>query len=319
MVFKFVIPSIWLSVIVLSTGCSVPLPEATANAPAISSVDETEQSKQLTPDQVLVLGDISSNPTRKIEQYQPLAAYLQRHLTDVGIERTVVKIAPDLETMQTWVDSGEVDLYFDSPYPVMVISNNTGAEPILRRWKEGIGEYHSIIFALKNRDIQSVTDLRNAQIALETDFSTSGYMLPFAYLQNAGFNLVKQPSEATVLQSNDIGFLFSSGEDNTIELVLSGKVDAGAVDSGTFSALPESVRSSLTIVLETESVARHIVLASTEMPVDQTEATRNLLLQMHESVDGQTVLESFENTAKFDEFPVDASIERLEELYNQTL
>ena len=40
---------------------------------------------------------------------------------------------------------------------------------------------------------------------------------------------------------------------------------------------------------------------------------------MDASSEGRAALESFENTAIFDEFPVEQSIERLEELYTQTL
>ncbi|MEM7772256.1 MAG: PhnD/SsuA/transferrin family substrate-binding protein [Cyanobacteria bacterium P01_A01_bin.37] len=117
----------------------------------------------------------------------------------------------------------------------------------------------------------------------------------------------------------EVGFIFSTDEDNTVELVISGEVDAGAIDSETFARLPDDIRSSMQIVIETELVARHIVLASPEMTSEQVAAIKALLLAMDESPDGQAVLESFENTAQFDEFPVEQSIERLRELYNQTL
>ncbi|MEM9448911.1 MAG: phosphate/phosphite/phosphonate ABC transporter substrate-binding protein [Cyanobacteria bacterium P01_E01_bin.6] len=286
---------------------------------ADSQVNVPVPDIELTAEEALVLGDISGNPTQKIAQYEPLADYLTSRLTEVGVKEVSIKIAPDLETMQDWIASGDVDLYFDSPYPVMVISSTTEAEPLLRRWKDGVAEYSSIVFTLNTSGIQTLEDLDGKRIALESDFSTSGYMLPLIYLQDVGLNLVEYTSEDEDLQSNEVGFIFSTDEDNTVELVISGEVDAGAIDSETFARLPDDIRSSMQIVIETELVARHIVLASPEMTSEQVAAIKALLLAMDESPDGQAVLESFENTAQFDEFPVEQSIERLRELYNQTL
>mgnify|MGYP001794092443 CR=1 FL=1 len=302
-----------LSVLGLAVSCSSG--NGIVDAPIETTVDEAE----LTADQVLVIGDISNNPAEKITLYQPLADYLESRLTDVGVEQATVKIAPDLDTMQAWLAKGEVDLYFDSPYPVMVMSTRTEAKPLLRRWKGGIAEYHSLIFTLNESNIQTTADLAGTQIALESDFSTSGYMLPLAYLQAAGLRLVEQSAALDRLQANEVGFVFSADESNTVELVLSGAVDAGALDNGTFAELPEEVRSAVRIVLETDSVARHIVLVSAQTPAEQSDAIKEVLLSMDTSLEGQATLESFENTAKFDEFPVEQSIERLEELYNQTL
>ncbi|MDV3347110.1 phosphate/phosphite/phosphonate ABC transporter substrate-binding protein [Leptothoe sp. LEGE 181152] len=284
----------------------------------------TSSTSELTANEVLILGDISKKPTQKIERYQPLANYLANRLEDVGIKKATVKIAPDLETMETWIESGEVDLYFDSPYPVIVVSTKTGATPILRRWKKGVAEYNSIIFTRNDSDIDTIADLQGKQIALESNISTSGYMLPLAYLKEAGLILVEQSLDIEEsldnksLQVNEVGFIFSGDEDNTVELILTDKVDAGAVDSGTFAELPDDVKSSMKVILETEFVARHIVLASPRLPTEQINAIEALLLDMDKSPEGETTLESFEDTVKFDDFPVEQSIERLKELYDLT-
>ena len=284
-----------------------------------SHVNLSIDNVEFTAEETLVLGDISSNPTQKITQYAPLAEYLEIHLTDVGIKAVKIKIAPDLETMQNWVARGEVDLYFDSPYPAMIVSTNTGAEPILRRWKKGIAEYSSLIFVLEESEIQTVEDLNGRKIALESEFSTSGYMLPLVSLQEVGLRLIEQSSSNNNIPSNGVEFIFSGDEDNTIELVLSNKVDAGAINSGAFDELPDEIRSSIKVILESESVARHIVLAGPMLSAEQVEKITEKLLEMDDASESQVILESFEGTAKFDEFPVEQSIERLRELYRQTL
>ncbi|HFE65686.1 MAG TPA: phosphate ABC transporter substrate-binding protein, partial [Chloroflexi bacterium] len=75
----------------------------------------------------LVIGDISDEVAETINGTQPLADYLATQLSEFGITGAEVKIAPDMDTMIQWVNNGEVDIYFDSPYPALVIRDATGA------------------------------------------------------------------------------------------------------------------------------------------------------------------------------------------------
>ncbi|HUM69014.1 MAG TPA: PhnD/SsuA/transferrin family substrate-binding protein, partial [Chloroflexota bacterium] len=114
---------------------ATPTPEAATAVPA---------------GRTLVLGDISDEAAETIRGTQPTADYLAAQLADMGISGGTVKIAPDLDTMIQWINDGEVDIYFDSPYPVLVISDETGATPILRRFRFGVPEYHSVFFVPKD-------------------------------------------------------------------------------------------------------------------------------------------------------------------------
>ncbi|MBK8985623.1 MAG: PhnD/SsuA/transferrin family substrate-binding protein [Chloroflexi bacterium] len=112
-----------------------------------SSTASTPEAAIAVPEnRALVIGDISDEAAETIKGTQPVADYLAAQLSDFGITEGVVRIAPDLETMITWMDNGEVDTYFDSPYPSLVISEATGATPILRRLKYGVDEYHTVFF-----------------------------------------------------------------------------------------------------------------------------------------------------------------------------
>ncbi|MGB7442355.1 MAG: hypothetical protein WA919_14910 [Coleofasciculaceae cyanobacterium] len=87
------------------------------------SSQQTEVSTPVQPtttpssQESIVLADIASNPSKKIKQFQPLADYLAANLSESDARLGKVKIAPDLKTISQWLQSGEVDIYFDSPYP----------------------------------------------------------------------------------------------------------------------------------------------------------------------------------------------------------
>jgi phosphonate transport system substrate-binding protein len=275
-----------------------------------------EPETAVTEGKVLKLGDISDEPAETIKGTQPLADLLAAKLVDHGIRSSEVKIAPDLGTMIEWMRSGEVDLYFDSPYPVLVISQETGAEPILRRLKFGVSEYHSVFFTRADSDLASLDDVEGHMVAFEESFSTSGYMLPLSYLIEQGKNPIQKSDAELPVAEDEIGYVFSTADDTTIQWVISGKVPIGVIDNVTFSRLPEETQAELKIIAETEDVPRQMVLVRPGMDAALVEAIRTELLMMDETEEGRAALETF-LTTEFDEFPEgpDAALSRMRTLY----
>lgn len=266
--------------------------------------------------EILVIGDISDEATETIRGTQPLADYLAEQLKENGVIRAEVKIAPDIETMIRWIENGEVDLYFDSPYPVMVISEATGARPILRRLRFGVAEYHSVFFVRADSPIQTMNELQGQLVAFEEAFSTSAYMLPLAYLFTEGFNPVERSDPSAVVAADEIGYVFSRADNTTIQWVISGIIPAGVIDNVTFGRLPEETQAQLRIIAATEDVPRQMVLVRPGMPEPLVTAITEVLLQMDENESGRAALERFQTTA-FEEFPegYDAAMQEVQTLY----
>ena len=297
-----------------------------------SSGDSSPHSSQASPDSAqavstesftvaanaLVLGDISDKPVRIIERFQPLADYLADQLEEHGISEGRVKVAPDLPTMTRWIANGEVDLYFDSPYPALSVVEEIGAVPLLRRWKKGVAQYHSIFFTLAESDIQTIEDLNGQLVGLDSPYSTSGFMLPIVTLLEAGLEPMEKEAIDEDVDQEKIGYIFTRDDSNTILWVLEGDVAAGVVDSETFSRLvDEELRQNIRILLETESVPRHIAIAAPDLDPTVLATLKTTMMAMDESADGRDVLETFERTVQFDEYPNDQGLKRLQELFDR--
>lgn len=301
-----------VSVATILMGCN---PEGSTTS--TTNPTPSEPMTTSTNTEKIVIADISNNPAKKIKSYQPLADYLATRLGEFDIGVGEVQVASDMPTMIQWLKNGEVDLYFDSPYPAMYITDQSGAEAILRRWKGGQADYYTVFFTMKDRDINSVEDLQGKIVAFDEISSTSGYMLPMAYLQQAKLKTAEKSSVNETVAADEIGYIFSDDDENTIQWVISGKVDAGAVDIGTFLEIPEANREAMKVLAETDKVARHVVMIKPGMEPEKVEAIKQILLEMDQTEEGKVVLEEFEETGKFDDFPPEADIAKMRELYQQ--
>lgn len=269
-----------------------------------------------TPQRLLVIGDISDDPAEVIEGTQPLADYLAAQLSGFGITGGQVRVVRTTEEMITLLQNGEVDLYFDSTYPATLISDATGAQIILRRWRFGVEEYQAVIFASKTSGITRLEDLAGHMVAMDAPYSTSGFMLPAVLMTERGLTLAGKPTYNEPVGPGEVGFVFSYDDENTLQWVLSGLTAAGVTDDYHYDkAFPRDAMQQLVELARTEFTPRQVVMVRAGMDADLVEAIKQTLTGMEESEAGKAALKSFQTT-QFDTFPegIEKATQRMREM-----
>ncbi len=254
-------------------------------------------------DKFIKVGTITSEPKEEVETYRPFVQYLASQLKEQGIESEKVVVATSVDEMVSLLKKREIDLYIDSPFPVLQIGAKVGVEPLVRRWKKGVVEYNSVIFVRKDSGINSIQELNGKMISFEEPFSTSSSLLPRSSLLQAGILLEEKESFMDLVPEEKLGYVNSYDDETTMMWVLRNKVDAGALSMKNFKELAKKRADELKIIFETISVPRQVVAYRKDLDPNIVLAVKEVLLNAHMSKDGQSILKGFEKTAKFDEFP----------------
>jgi phosphonate transport system substrate-binding protein len=267
-----------------------------------SAVTAVGQISDPTKDKTISLGLVSIAFQNEIEQ----------HFRDF-VQYVAAKLSPDTEgqvivastalQMVKLLEQKKVDFYMESPYPTYLINRQGAAVLILRRWKGGVPEYRSLIFAKKGRGMTRLEDLRGKMIAFEDPGSTSGYFLPKILLLRKGFRVTEKSGADAKVAPQEIGYVFESADRTIIELVFDNQVAAAAMSDDDYSALGEEKRAAITILATSETLPRHLVSARRDLDRTVKNRVTEILLSMHEDEEGRKILQKTDSTTKFDLLP----------------
>ncbi|NWG35809.1 MAG: phosphate/phosphite/phosphonate ABC transporter substrate-binding protein [Chloroflexi bacterium] len=292
--------------VMVLTSCAGQTPAVPTDLPPATPIEP----------RAIVIGDISDDPAEVIEGAQPLADYLASQLSEFGITEGKVRVASSIEEMAELLAKGEVDLYFDSIYPATLISDQTGAQIVLRRWRFGVDEYQGVIFTSASSGITSLEQLPGHMVAMDAPYSTSGFLLPSVLLLEKGFTLSGKERYDDPVAPGEIGFAFSYDDENTLQWVLNGFTAAGVTDDFHFDvAFPEEAKSQLVELARTEFTPRQVALIRSGLGEELVQAIVRALTTMHETEAGAAALEPFQ-TSRFDEFPegIESATARMREM-----
>ena len=264
----------------------------------IAAADAAAQTRTIT------LGVISKRTQAEVEpQYRDFVRYVARKLAAKPVFEGKIVVAPTIVRLEKLIEEDKVDFYMESPYTTYLINATGTALPLLRRWKSGAAEYRGVLFTKKDSGAERVEDLRGRMIALEDPGSTSGYFLPKVFLAGKGLKLSEKTSLDAAVAPGEIGYIFGYSTARVVDLVLTRKVVAGAFSNEDYDRLDAKKKSDIVLLAETENFPRYFVSIRKELDPEMAGRLQEILLAMHQDVEGRAVLEKLENTTKFDLAP----------------
>ncbi|MEP3046228.1 MAG: phosphate/phosphite/phosphonate ABC transporter substrate-binding protein [Roseibium sp.] len=266
--------------------------------------------------ETLVVGSISSNIKKETGRFAPLTAYLAEELQDAGISEVEIKVLPNSETMSEALIAGDVDLFIDSPLIAAQMVRSADAVPMLRRWKDGVPEYHSVIMIAADSSIENLNDLTGKLVAFQHADSSSGFVIPAAHLKQAGLSLVEIDSVRGGVSKGQTGFVFSGSDKYSVTLLSKGWVDAAGTDNKTYEEMNRDNPGKFRVLSRSVSVPRHVVLHAAHMEPELVSKISGVLMDAETLPSGQKMLKEFDNTVKFDPFPggVDGTFQPIYEI-----
>ncbi len=291
------------------TGSGIPAPVVVERvpAPATPSVASVVAPLPAVPStrstDRLVIGRISTNVRKHWPRLEAMASYLTGELADQGITGIDVRLVDTLEEMQELFRAGEVDLASETAFGAIELAQDGLAEMLLREWKSGVSSYSTVIFARRGSGIDSLDDLVGRNFVFEDRGSTSGYLVPRAFMAQAGYDLVEIDDPLAQPPIGSIGYAFAENEENVVSRVVRGFADVGAIsnlDWADEDEVSEADRHDLFVVHETDPIIRSIMLVRSSLDPAIKTRLASVLEQMHESEAGLETLREYWKVAKFD-------------------
>jgi phosphonate transport system substrate-binding protein len=154
--------------------------------------------------------------TEQVRKFTPLASYLEKAL-GVKVEFTPVSDYP--AAVETLVNK-KVDLVWFGGFTFVQANLRSGGKVVPLAQREEDTKFQSVFIAKTDSGIKSLADMKGKQISFGSQSSTSGHLMPRSFLLQASINPEKDFRRIA----------YSGAHDATIASVVSGKVDAAALD-----------------------------------------------------------------------------------------
>ena len=256
----------------------------------------------------LVIGKVSSNPKKHYRYLKPIVSYMAEQMQDLGVDNAEVLMAKDHEQLTRYMRLGKVDWVTETPLIALILQQRAGAELLLRKWKKGVPEYHTIFFAHKDAGISSLSDLKGKTIAFQDEGSTSAFMIPMAIMLEAGLEPIRLDSVRDTPPGDKVGYVLTDEE-----ITMSSWVNKRLVQAGAYSNLdwfkddhnPEKFRTEHVIFFKTAPFPRAFELVNRDLPEPIKQRLKQNLLNIHQSKDAEYLLRAYQKTKKFDEVTAD--------------
>ncbi len=154
--------------------------------------------------------------TEQVRKFTPLAEYLSQTL-GMKVEFTPVSDYP--AAVEALVNK-RIDLVWFGGFTHVQAARRSGGKVIALAQREEDTRFQSVFIAKTQSGIRELSDLKGKQVSFGSASSTSGHLMPRSFLLQAGLNPERDFKRVA----------YSGAHDATIASVVSGRVDAAALD-----------------------------------------------------------------------------------------
>lgn len=258
----------------------------------------------------ITIGTVSDDAIKQIKELQPTMDFLGARLSnnETRYEGKVV-VVNTVDNLIFLLKERKVDLFIQSPLTSILVAKKTGAVLFLKGWRDGVAVYYSTFFVNRNSSINALNDFTGKTIAFPNTFSSSSYLLPEAYLLQKGFKINQSAG------TDNIRYVFSGSDEDTVLWVIEGKADIGALSSLDFEALPKSVKGQLKQIGRTPDVPRHVISYRADLDPVMAESIKKILINIDKEPASVEFFKT-QRTKKYDELSKDeiSNISKMVEL-----
>lgn len=154
--------------------------------------------------------------SEQIRKFGPLVKYLERSL---GSKVEFVPVSDYPAAVEALVNK-QVDLVWFGGFTFVQAKLRSGDKVIPLVQREEDSQFRSVFITQKDSGIKTLADLKGKQVSFGSASSTSGHLMPRSFLLEAGLEPERDFKRVA----------FSGAHDATIASVVSGRVDAAALD-----------------------------------------------------------------------------------------
>ncbi|MGZ8478566.1 MAG: putative selenate ABC transporter substrate-binding protein [Candidatus Binatia bacterium] len=218
--------------------------------------------------------------TEQVRKFGPIVKYLERVL-GTKVEFTPVT---DYPAAVEALANKQVELVWFGGFTHVQAQIRTGGKVIPIAQREEDAQFRSVFIAQTNSGIKTLTDLRGKSISFGSQSSTSGHLMPRSFLLQAKIDPEKDLKRVA----------YSGAHDATIASVVSGRVDAAALDITVWRAFVADKKvdtSKVDVFLTTAPFYNYNWSVHADMPAAMRERVTKAFLELSmDTAEGKEIL-----------------------------
>jgi len=226
--------------------------------------------------------------SEQLRKFAPLVKYLSRQL---GTKVEFIPVTDYPAAVEALVNK-QVDLVWFGGFTFVQAKIRSGDKIIPIAQREEDSQFRSVFITLTNSGIKALSDLKGKNVSFGSQSSTSGHLMPRSFLLDAGLNPERDFKRVA----------FSGAHDATIASVVSGRVDAAALDITVWRKFVEEKKvdtAKVNVFYTTPPYFNYNWAVHAEMPAAQRERVTKALLSLSmNDAEGKEIL-SLARATKF--------------------